>query len=296
MLAIVLTVTVLGVFQSYLSLSVGQHVMNDLRIAVYAHLQRMSLAFFTRTRNGEVQSRIANDIGGMTATVTSVSTTVVSSVTTLIASLVAMVTLDWRLTLISLPMLPLFMWITRNVGEERREFTFRKQQQLAVMSTLVEESLSVNGFLLGRVSGRTNMLIQEFGRQSGTLTDLNVQASMAGRWRQSTLQIIMAAMPIGIYWAAGLVDRGSWSVSVGTLVAFTTVQQALFTPSVQLLQIGITIQGSLALFERVFEYLDMPVGVAESSRPTAIPLREVTSASRGCRSPMVTTTSYVMST
>ncbi|WP_328925365.1 ABC transporter ATP-binding protein/permease [Streptomyces sp. NBC_00190] len=271
MLAIVLTVTVLGVFQSYLSLSVGQHVMNDLRIAVYAHLQRMSLAFFTRTRNGEVQSRIANDIGGMTATVTSVSTTVVSSVTTLIASLVAMVTLDWRLTLISLPMLPLFMWITRNVGEERREFTFRKQQQLAVMSTLVEESLSVNGFLLGRVSGRTNMLIQEFGRQSGTLTDLNVQASMAGRWRQSTLQIIMAAMPIGIYWAAGLVDRGSWSVSVGTLVAFTTVQQALFTPSVQLLQIGITIQGSLALFERVFEYLDMPVGVAESSRPTAIP-------------------------
>ncbi|MET9465171.1 ABC transporter ATP-binding protein [Streptomyces sp. NPDC006544] len=271
MLAIVGTVTVLGIFQSYLSLSVGQHVMNDLRNAVYTHLQRMSLAFFTRTRNGEVQSRIANDIGGMTATVTSVSTTVVSSVTTLTASLVAMLTLDWRLTVVSLLMLPLFVWITRNVGEERREFTLRRQKQLAVMSTFVEETLSVNGFLLGRVSGRTGTLTKEFARESAVLTDLNVQASMAGRWRQSTLQIIMAAMPIGIYWAAGMAGQGGWSISVGTLVAFTTVQQALFGPSVQLLQVGITIQSSLALFERVFEYLDMPVDVVEAPCPTALP-------------------------
>ncbi|MFE3992096.1 ABC transporter ATP-binding protein [Streptomyces goshikiensis] len=271
MLAIVGTVTVLGIVQSYLSLSVGQHVMNDLRNAVYTHLQRMSLAFFTRTRNGEVQSRIANDIGGMTATVTSVSTTVVSSVTTLIASLVAMLVLDWRLTVVSLLILPLFVWITRNVGEERREFTLRRQRQLAVMSTFVEESLSVNGFMLGRVSGRTGTLTREFARESAVLTDLNVQASMAGRWRQSTLQIIMAAMPIGIYWAAGAAGQSGWSVSVGTLVAFTTVQQALFGPSVQLLQVGITVQSSLALFERVFEYLDMPVDVVEARHPTALP-------------------------
>lgn len=139
------------------------------------------------------------------------------------------------------------------------------------MSTLVEESLSVNGFLLGRVSGRTGTLTKEFARESAVLTDLNVQASMAGRWRQSTLQIIMAAMPIGIYWAAGMAGQGGWSISVGTLVAFTTVQQALFGPSVQLLQVGITVQSSLALFERVFEYLDMPVDVVEAPVPVAIP-------------------------
>ncbi|MFB7123787.1 ABC transporter ATP-binding protein [Kitasatospora sp. NPDC056273] len=268
MLGLVLLSTAVGVLQSYLSLTVSQSVMDDLRNAVYTHLQRMSLAFFTRTRNGEVQSRIANDIGGMGSSVTNIVTGVVGNVTTLVASLVAMLLLDWRLTVVSLLILPLCVWISRKVGQERRALVLERQQQLATMATLVEESLSVNGFLLGRVMGRTATLNNEFAGQSRTLADLTVRSALSGRWRQSVVQVIMAIMPIAIYWSAGLTgDQGRPALSVGTLVAFTTLQQGLFGPTVSLLQVGINLQSSFALFERVFEYLDLPVEVAEPPRP-----------------------------
>ncbi len=271
MLGVAVALTVVSVVQSYLSLTVGQQVMNDLRNAVYVHLQRMPLAFFTRTRTGELQSRIANDIGGMGATVTTVATTIVASITTVLGSLIAMIALDWRLTILSLLLLPVFAWISRNVGDERRTLTRQRQQQLAVMSTLVEESLSVNGFLLGRVMGRSRLLTGEFAKQSSALTNLTVRSAMAGRWRQSGIQIIMAAMPILIYWAAGLTaHQGSFAISLGTLIAFTTVQQGLFSPTVQLLQVGITMQSSLALFERVFEYLDLPIEIPEPTQPISL--------------------------
>jgi ATP-binding cassette, subfamily B, bacterial len=258
----------ISVLQSYWSLTVGQDIMNDLRNAVYAHLQRMSLAFFTRTRTGEVQSRIANDIGGMSATVTNVATTIVGSVTTVVATVIAMVALNWRLTVASLLMLPVFAWIGRKVGNERRAITLERQKQFALMSTMVEESLSVGGFLLGRVMGRSDALTGEFAEQSGILTSLTIRSSMAGRWRQSVIQIIMAAMPVVIYWTAGITDRhGHLAISIGTVVAFTTLQQRLLGPSVQVLQAGITVQSSLSLFERVFEYLDLPVDITEPRRP-----------------------------
>ena len=270
-LGVAVALTVFSVVQSYLSLTVGQQVMNDLRNAVYVHLQRMPLAFFTRTRTGEVQSRIANDIGGMGATVTTVATTIVASITTVLGSLIAMIALDWRLTILSLLMLPVFVWISRNVGDQRRVLTLQRQQQLALMSTLVEESLSVNGFLLGRVMGRSGVLTGEFAKQSDALSTLTVRSAMAGRWRQSGIQIIMAAMPIVIYWAAGLTaHHGALAMSLGTLIAFTTVQQGLFSPAVQLLQVGITVQSSLALFERVFEYLDLPIDIPEPTQPVAL--------------------------
>ncbi|MCW7940537.1 multidrug ABC transporter ATPase [Streptomyces hygroscopicus] len=271
MVLLTVSSTAVGVLQSYLSMTVGQDVMNDLRNAVYGHLQRMSLAFFAKTRTGEVQSRIANDIGGMSSTVTNVATTIVASTTTVFGSLAAMIALDWKLTIMSVLILPIFVLISRRVGEERRSITQERQQQLALMSTLVEESLSVNGFLLGRVMGRSAVLTSEFARQSRELTSLTIRASMAGRWRQSSIQVIMAAMPVLIYWGAGLTaDHGRPVVSIGTLIAFTTLQQGLFSPSVQLLQVGIAWQSSLALFERVFEYLDLPVDVPEPARP--IPL------------------------
>lgn len=271
MLAVTALLSAVSVFQSYLSLAVGQQVMNDLRNAVYVHLQRMSLAFYTRTRTGEVQSRIANDIGGMGATVTTVATTIVGAVSTVACNLIAMVALDWRLTILSVLMLPVFVWISRNVGEERRALTVKKQQQLALMSTLVEESLSVNGFLLSRAMGRSRLLSDEFAKQSDALTALTVRSAMAGRWRQCSIQIIMAAMPILIYWAAGLTaHQSTLPISIGTLIAFTTLQQGLFSPSVQLLQVGITVQSSLALFERVFEYLDLPVDIPEPIHPVAL--------------------------
>ncbi|MFB8131788.1 ABC transporter ATP-binding protein [Streptomyces mirabilis] len=271
MLAVTLIASGVGVWQSYLSLGIGENMMNDLRIAVYAHLQRMPLAFFTRTKTGEVQSRISNDIGGMGAVVTTLSGSIVGNVTTVLASLIAMLALNWRLTIVSLLMLPVFALISRNVGNQRRAITRERQAQLALLSVLVEESLSVSGFLLGRVMGRTQTLVEQFTRESGRLTDLTIRSAMAGRWRAVTMQIIMAAMPIGIYWAAGLTgDQGHLAISVGTLVAYTTLQQGLFGPTVSLLGAGITLQSSLALFERIFEYLDLPVEMPAPERPVRL--------------------------
>jgi ATP-binding cassette, subfamily B, bacterial len=257
-----------GVSQTYVSTRVGQRVMHDLRTAVYSHLQRMSLAFFTRTRTGEVQSRIANDIGGMQATVTTTATTLVSNLTTVVATVIAMIVLDWRLTIASLVMMPVFVWVSRQVGTERRRITRDRQRQLAVLSSIVQESLSVSGILLGHTMGRSASLADSFAGESGKLSDLEVSSNMAGRWRQSTIQIVMSAMPAVIYWVTGLTGRGDhMAISIGTLVAFTTLQQNLFRPAVQLLSVGVDIQSSLELFGRIFEYLDLPVDIAQPAHP-----------------------------
>ncbi|MEY9848958.1 ABC transporter ATP-binding protein [Streptacidiphilus sp. MAP5-3] len=264
MIAVAVANSVFNVWQTYISTSVGQQVMHDLRTAVYAHLQRMPLAFFTRTRTGEVQSRIANDIGGMQATITSTATSLVSNATTVVATIIAMVALDWQLTIVSLALLPLFVWISRRVGNERRRIANERQRQMASISSIMQESLSVSGILLGRTMGRSRALSDDFSHQSSALADLEVRADMAGRWRQSTIQIVMAAMPAVIYWAAGLTagPHGT-AVSLGTLVAFTTLQQSLFRPTVQLLQTGVAVQVSLALFQRIFEYLDLVPDITE---------------------------------
>ncbi|MEU6242521.1 ABC transporter ATP-binding protein [Streptomyces sp. NPDC047024] len=260
--------SVFGVLQTLISTTVGQRVMHDLRTAVYGRLQRMSLAFFTRTRTGEVQSRIANDIGGMQATVTSTATSLVSNATSVIATVVAMVALDWRLTVVSLVLLPVFVWISRRVGEERKRITTRRQKQMAAMAATVTESLSVSGILLGRTMGRSESLTASFAAESEGLVDLEVRSSMAGRWRMAVITIVMAAMPAVIYWAAGLALRfGGPEVSLGTLVAFVSLQQSLFRPAVSLLATGVQIQTSLALFQRIFEYLDLPIDITERARP-----------------------------
>ncbi|WP_281283368.1 ABC transporter ATP-binding protein [Trebonia kvetii] len=260
-----------GVSQTYVSTRVGQRVMHDLRTAVYTHLQRMSLAFFTRTRTGEVQSRIANDIGGMQATVTTTATTLVSNLTVVVASLIAMAALDWRLTIASLIMLPFFVWISRRVGTERRRITRDRQKQLAALSSIVQESLSVSGILLGHTMGRSASLTREFAAASGKLSDLEVSSNMTGRWRQSLIQIVMSSMPAVIYLVTGLTGRGDhMAISIGTLVAFTTLQQGLFRPSVQLLGLGVDLQSSIELFGRIFEYLDLPVDIAEPANPVTL--------------------------
>ena len=260
-----------SVSQTYVSTRVGQRIMHDLRTAVYSHLQRMSLAFFTKTRTGEVQSRIANDIGGMKATVTTTATTLVSNLTTVVASVIAMIVLDWRLTIASLVMMPVFVWVSRRVGTERRRITRDRQRQLAILSSIVQESLSVSGILLGHTMGRSASLTDSFSAESDKLSDLEVSSNMAGRWRQSTIQIVMSAMPAVIYWVTGLTGRGDhMAISIGTLVAFTTLQQNLFRPAVQLLSVGVDIQSSLELFSRIFEYLDLPIDIAEPAHPAAV--------------------------
>ncbi|TVL89606.1 ABC transporter ATP-binding protein [Streptomyces sp. SAJ15] len=269
-LAAVVT-SVFGVLQTLISTTVGQRVMHDLRTGVYDRLQRMPLAFFTRTRTGEVQSRIANDIGGMQATVTSTATSLVSNLTSVVATIVAMLALDWRLTVVSLLLLPLFVWISRRVGRERKKITSQRQKQMAAMAAMVTESLSVSGILLGRTMGRSDSLTSAFARESERLVDLEVRSSMAGRWRMSTITIVMAGMPAVIYWTAGMaLQTGGPAVSLGTLVAFVSLQQGLFRPSVSLLSTGVQMQTSLALFHRIFEYLDLPVDITEPADPVRL--------------------------
>ncbi|MCA6092899.1 ABC transporter ATP-binding protein/permease [Streptomyces sp. SCA3-4] len=263
--------SVFGVLQTLISTTVGQRVMHDLRTAVYGRLQSMPLAFFTRTRTGEVQSRIANDIGGMQATVTSTATSLVSNLTSVIATVIAMVALDWRLTVVTLLLLPVFVWVSRRVGDERRKITTKRQTQMAAMASMVTESLSVSGILLGRTMGRSDSLTKAFAGESERLVDLEVRTSMAGRWRMSTIGVVMAAMPAVIYWAAGLaLKTGGPDISLGTLVAFVSLQQGLFRPTVSLLSTGVQMQTSLALFQRIFEYLDLPVEITEPADPVRL--------------------------
>ncbi|MDX3309934.1 ABC transporter ATP-binding protein [Streptomyces sp. NPDC054884] len=262
---------VFGVLQTLISTTVGQRVMHDLRTAVYGRLQRMSLAFFTRTRTGEVQSRIANDIGGMQATVTSTATSLVSNFTSVVATIIAMVALDWRLTAVSLVLLPVFVWISRRVGNERKKITTQRQKQMAAMAATVTESLSVSGILLGRTMGRADSLTRSFAAESEQLVDLEVRSNMAGRWRMAVIGIVMSAMPAVIYWTAGMtLQVGGPDVSLGTIVAFVSLQQGLFRPAVSLLSTGVQIQTSLALFQRIFEYLDLPIDITEREEPVRL--------------------------
>jgi ATP-binding cassette subfamily B protein len=271
MVAISVATGVLGVGQTWLSNVVGQQVMHDLRAQVYRHLQRLSLAFFTRTRTGEVQSRIANDIGGVQNVVTSTATSIVSNVTTVLAVVVAMVLLDWRLAAFSFALMPFFVWLTRRVGLERKRITTQRQGRLADMSSLVEESLSVSGILLGKTMGRADELAQRFTQESSELADLEVRSRMAGRWRMSSVQMSFAVMPALVYWFAGMsLASGSTAISIGTLVAFTQLQTRLFFPLQSLLSVGIDIQTSLALFTRIFEYLDLRVDIEEREDPVEL--------------------------
>src|SRR5207302_959581 len=260
--------------QTWISNQVGKRVMHDLRASVYAHLQRMSLAFFTRTRTGEVQSRIANDIGGIDSVVTSTATSIVQNVTTVVAVVVAMILLDWRLAAFSLFLVPFFVWLTRRVGEQRRRIQSVRQSRLADMSTLVEESLSVSGVMLGKTMGRAPELVGRFAAESGDLAELEVRSRMAGRWRMASVQLSFAIMPAAVYWFAGeSLAGGSHAISIGTVVAFTTLQTRVLFPVQSLLSVSLEVQTSLALFARIFEYLDLPIDIVE--RPDARTLENV---------------------
>ena len=276
MVLIPIVTGVLGVWQTLLSNQVGQSVMHDLRSQVYRHLQRLSLAFFTRTRTGEVQSRIANDIGGIETVVTSTATSVLANVTTVLATVVAMVLLDWRLAAFSLALLPLFVWLTRRVGAQRRKVTAERQASLADVSSIVQESLSVSGILLGKTMGRTEDLAQRFEAESGRLAQLEVRSRMTGRWVMAAIQTSFAVMPALVYWFAGFtIAQGSATITIGTLVAFTTLQTRLFFPIGSLLGVQLEVQSSLALFDRIFEYLDEKVDVEEGARTLEAPRGEV---------------------
>ncbi len=273
MIAVAVATGALGVFQTLLSNRVGQDVMHDLRSRVFRHLQRLSLAFFTRTRTGDVQSRISNDIGGVQSVVTSTATSIVSNATTVAATSIGMIALSWQLSLFAFALIPVFVLLTRRVGAERRKIASSTQSTLADISSLVQESLSVSGILLGKTMGRGDELASRFERESRLLADLEVRQRMAGRWMMASIQTTFAVMPAAAYWFGGLaLAHGSHAITIPTLVSFTTLQTRLFFPVGSLLGVGLDVQTSLALFDRIFDYLDQPVDIVERERP--VPLDE----------------------
>jgi len=263
-IAIAVVTGALGVVQTLFSNQVGQRVMHDLRAAVFRHLQRLSLAFFTRTRTGEVQSRISNDIGGVQNVVTNTATSIASNVTTVAATMAGMLVLNWKLALFAFALIPFFVLLTRRVGNERRRIAKTTQETLADISSLVQESLSVSGIMLGKTMGRGDELADRFEVDSLRLADLEVRQRMAGRWVMASIQTSFAIMPAAVYWFGGLaLAHGSTAVSIPMLVAFTTLQTRLFFPVGSLLGVHLDVQTSLALFDRIFEYLDQPIDIEE---------------------------------
>lgn len=277
MLAVTVAGSVLGVAQTWISTTVGQRIMHGLRTRVFTHLQRQSLGFFTRTRGGEIQSRLTNDIGGMQTVVTSTATSIAANVTTVVGTVVAMAVLSWRLSLLSLIVLPPAIWLTRRVARMRREITAQRQRTLADMQTQIEESLSVSGIQLSKTLGAGPAMSQRFADTSAHLSDLEVRSQLSGRWRMATMNIVFAAIPALLYLVAGL-PATSGGMTIGTLVAFTGLQGALFRPLMSLLDVGVSVTASLALFSRIFEYLDLPVDIDDPERPVPMPRARVRGA------------------
>ncbi len=264
----------LGVIQTWVSTTVGQQVMHRLRSDVFAHLQRQSVDFFKRTRTGEIQSRITNDIGGMEAVVTSTAASIAANLTTAVATSIAMVALSWRLSLISLVVMPPAIILTRRVARMRRQITAQQQRQLADISATLEESLSISGIQLSKTLGAGPAIVDRFTGLSEKLIELELKSQLAGRWRMASMSVIFAAIPAIIYLSAGL-PMTAGTMTIGTLVAFTTLQAALFRPLMGLLNVQVALTSSLALFGRIFEYLDLPVDIQNPITPYDVELAEI---------------------
>ena len=271
MIVLPVVTSLLGVWQSYLSNVVGQRVMDDLRLALYTHLQWMPLRFFTETRTGEIQSRIGNDVNGVQSVVTDTAASLLANFATVATTVIAMLILDWRLTILSLGMLPVFAYITYRVGKVRRVVSGLTQKSLAEVSAITQESLSVSGILLSKTFGQQQASIEKFGRESRRLGDLQIQQQMIGRWFFAMIGTFFSIAPAFVYLLAGsLIIGGDTNVSIGTIVAFTTLQSRLFFPLGQLLNVQVEIQGALALFDRIFEYLEMEPEIRDA--PDAVSL------------------------
>jgi ATP-binding cassette subfamily B protein len=276
MILIPIVSSLIGLGQTFLTNQVGQRVMENLRDRLYSHLQSMSLRFFTSTRTGEIQSRLANDVGGVQTVVTSTAATIVSNIVVVISTVVAMLIISWPLTLISLCLTPLFAVLTRRVGRTRQKVAREAQESKAEMSAITEETLSVSGILLSKVFDRRRDDIARFRKESRRLSLLSVRQVMVGQSFFALIQTFFAITPALIYLAAGLaLARHLTPLSAGTLVAFTTLQTRLFFPVGQMLQTMVEVQTSLALFERVFEYLDLPFDLTDSPRARGLKPHEV---------------------
>ncbi len=272
MIVLPIVTGLIGVGQAYLNNVIGQNVMQDLRGALYAHLQRMPLRFFTETRTGEIQSRMANDVGGVQSVVTDTASSVTSNLAVALSTIVAMWLIDWRLTLLSLGLLPFFMYLTFRVGKVRRDVSTETQKSLAEMSALTEETLSVSGILLSKTFGQQEASKRRFRGLNAQLAALQIRQAMVGRWFFMIIGTIFSITPAFVYWLAGYltIQNDPTAPTIGDIVAFTTLQSRLFFPLGQLLNVQVEIQGALALFDRIFEYLEMDPEIVDA--PDAVAL------------------------
>ena len=263
---------IMGVIQTYMTNHVGQSVMRDLRDSVYAHLQGMSLGFFTSTRTGEIQSRISNDVGGIQAVVTSTLTDTLSNTVIFLSTLVAMLILSWQLTIVAVATVPFFFALTRYVGKKRRAVTSEAQRSMAEVTAITQETLSVSGIMLAKLFGRQTQEMANFHRHNQELSDLAVRQQMIGHSFFAVVMTFLSISPAFIYLLAGYMMSGSGSpaVTAGTIIAFTTLQSRLYFPVGRLLQVSVELQSSFALFERIYGYLDLKQDIVDS--PDASPL------------------------
>ena len=260
----------LGIIQTYLTNEVGQRVMRDLRDRLYSHLQRQSLGFFTGTRTGEIQSRIANDVGGVQNVVTNTLSSVLSNTVIFISTLVAMLILSWELTVVSVVAIPVFVVISRFVGERRRRVTAESQEAAAEVTAITQETLSISGIMLAKLFGRQNQEIERFHNENERMADLAVRRQMTGQSFFTVMQIFFSLAPVVVYLISGYLIAGTTTpdISAGTVVAFTTLQFRLYFPIVNLMEVSVELQSSMALFERIFRYLDIRPDIED--RPDAV--------------------------
>ena len=280
MIALPIVSGLVGVGQSYLNNVIGQSVMQDLRTALYAHLQRMPLRFFTETKTGEIQSRLANDVGGVQSVVTDTAASLTSNIAIALSTIVAMFIIDWRLTILILGLLPFFMYLTYRVGKVNREVRGETQKSLAEMSAATEETLSVSGMLLSKTFGQQQTAIDRFSKLNRQLAVLQVRQAMVGRWFFMIIGTIFSITPAFVYWLAGFlaIQNDPTAPTIGDIVAFTTLQSRLFFPLGQLLNVQVEMQGALALFDRIFEYLELEPGIVDA--PDAVDLTAAPVAGR----------------
>ncbi|MFS0852623.1 ABC transporter ATP-binding protein [Microbacterium sp. 179-I 3D4 NHS] len=271
MIALFLGSAALGVAQTWLTSTVGNNVTGDLRVRLFEHLQAMELGFFTRTKTGVIQSRLQNDVGGVSGVLTNTVTSILGNVVTVIASLVAMILIDWRLTLIAVVLMPFLVLVQRRVGQVRARIAGETQESLSELTSITQETLSVSGMLLSKAFNRQRTESERYQAENRNQVVLQVRRAMSGQGFFAVVQVIMASVPAIIYLVAGyLIAGGTGAITAGTVVAFTTVQARLLQPLMGLMRVSLDLQTSSALFARIFEYLDLVPEIQDA--PDAIPV------------------------
>lgn len=269
MIGLFLFSAVLGVAQTWLTSTVGNRVTGDLRVRLFDHLQAMELGFFTRTKTGVIQSRLQNDVGGVSDVLTNTVTSILGNTVTVISALVAMILIDWRLTIIAVVMMPALVLVQRRVGQVRARIAGQTQESLSELTSITQETLSVSGILLSKAFNRQRAESERYREENRNQVRLQVRRAMSGQGFFAVVQVIMASVPAVIYLVSGyLIAGGTGAITAGTVVAFTTVQARLLQPLMGLMRVALDLQTSRALFARIFEYLDLTPAIVDA--PDAI--------------------------